>query len=71
MKVTSVPVKSVLPVTLSFPLGAPSLYSCWCIFPPLCIVRFKSSDKAFTTETPTPCKPPDTLYELSSNFPPA
>ena len=21
------------------------------------------SDKAFTTETPTPCKPPETLYE--------
>ena len=26
---------------------------------------------AFTTETPTPCKPPETLYESSSNLPPA
>ena len=34
-KVTSVPVLSVLPVTFSFPFGAPSEYSCSCIFPPL------------------------------------
>src|ERR1019366_2139863 len=27
-------------------------------------------DSALTTETPTPCRPPDTLYETSSNLPP-
>ena len=54
MNFTSVPVLSVLPVTLSFPFGAPSAYSCSCIFPALCIVNFKSSDRALTTETPTP-----------------
>ena len=30
-----------------------------------------SIDEAITTETPTPCNPPDTLYESWSNFPPA
>ena len=29
------------------------------------------SDNAFTTEAPTPCKPPDTLYPPPPNFPPA
>ena len=28
-------------------------------------------ESALTTETPTPCRPPDTLYALLSNFPPA
>ena len=28
-------------------------------------------ERAFTTETPTPCKPPETLYESLSNLPPA
>ena len=27
------------------------------------IFYFKFSDKAFTTETPTPCNPPEILYE--------
>src|SRR6185369_12002804 len=29
------------------------------------------SDSAFTTDTPTPWSPPDTLYESLSNLPPA
>jgi hypothetical protein len=29
------------------------------------------SDSAFTTLTPTPWRPPDTLYVFLSNFPPA
>ncbi len=29
------------------------------------------SESAFTTETPTPCRPPETLYEFWSNLPPA
>ena len=33
-------------------------------FPSLSISSLSFSDKALTTETPTPCKPPDTLYEL-------
>lgn len=28
-------------------------------------------ESAFTQETPTPCSPPDTLYEPLSNLPPA
>jgi len=38
--------------------------------PSLQIVSVSSFDRAFTTETPTPWSPPETLYELSSNFPP-
>ena len=34
-------------------------------------MAFKDSDRALTQETPTPCKPPDTLYESLSNLPPA
>ena len=41
------------------------------ILPSLYIVTFIHFDKAFTTEEPTPCKPPDTLYPDVSNFPPA
>ena len=33
--------------------------------------NFNFSDKALTTDTPTPWSPPDILYELLSNFPPA
>ena len=29
------------------------------------------SDRAFATDTPTPCKPPDVSYTRESNFPPA
>ena len=32
-------------------------------FPSLKILNSNFSDKALTTETPTPCNPPDTLYE--------
>ncbi|CFN63682.1 Uncharacterised protein [Bordetella pertussis] len=35
------------------------------------IVRRSHSDRAFTQDTPTPCRPPDTLYEFWSNLPPA
>src|SRR5690348_18356619 len=35
------------------------------------MVSHRCEDNALTTETPTPCKPPDTLYELASNLPPA
>ena len=32
-------------------------------FPSLLISNFNFSDNALTTDTPTPCKPPETLYE--------
>src|SRR6185437_10543146 len=32
---------------------------------------FSHSESAFTTETPTPWRPPETLYEFWSNLPPA
>jgi len=35
------------------------------------MVRRSQSDNALTTETPTPCRPPATLYEFESNLPPA
>ena len=39
---------------------------------PLRLTRTSShSDKALTTEAPTPWSPPDTLYDLPSNLPPA
>ncbi len=28
-------------------------------------------ESAFTTEMPTPCRPPETAYDLPSNLPPA
>ncbi len=37
-----------------------------------CLIWISShSDSAFTTDTPTPCNPPDILYAFDSNFPPA
>ena len=40
-----------------FPFSNDIAYSFWS----LKIVKSSFSDKAFTTETPTPCKPPETL----------
>ena len=42
---------------LTIPFSNSMLY----IFPSLLISKTKFSDNALTTETPTPCKPPDTL----------
>ena len=33
--------------------------------------RSRRDDSALTTDTPTPCSPPETLYEFWSNLPPA
>src|SRR6266478_2034027 len=35
------------------------------------MVSRSHSESALTTETPTPCRPPETLYVLESNLPPA
>ena len=41
------------------------------MLPSLLMVTIHFSDKAFTTDAPTPCKPPETLYPPPPNFPPA
>ena len=51
------------PTSFSGFLASPSLNSIKNFLPSLLISNSNFSDKAFTTETPTPCKPPDTLYE--------
>src|SRR5699024_10974629 len=43
----------------------------WYILPFLYDFNFKDSLKALTTDEPTPCKPPDDLYEPDENLPPA
>ena len=66
-----VPRSVVVPTTLSGPWGSPILY-CWrCSLPSRAIVSVSAPERALTTDTPTPCRPPATLYELSSNLPPA
>ena len=59
----SVPVFFDLPTTFKGDFASPFLNSIKCFFPSLSIVSSSFSDNAFTTETPTPCKPPETLYE--------
>src|ERR1700678_3535225 len=44
-----------------------TLYS----LPPRRTQHSRCLDSALTTETPTPCRPPENLYEPSVNFPPA
>ena len=60
-KFTFVPFFFVLPISFrgfsEFPFLKVIEYS----LPSLKILRFNFSDKAFTTDTPTPCNPPETL----------
>jgi hypothetical protein len=49
-------------VTLRGPTGLPRSNDSACSLPSLRTVAVKEQLKAFTTETPTPCSPPDTLY---------
>ncbi len=59
------------PTTSSFEVGLPpaklKLYS----LPPRRTQHSRCLDSALTTETPTPCSPPECWYVLSLNFPPA
>ena len=71
MKCTSVPRRSVTPSTTSGATASPWRNSIWCILPLRQILSFSHSDSALTTDTPTPCRPPETLYEFWSNLPPA
>ena len=60
-KVILVPFFFVLPIFFNGLMVFPSLNLISYSLPYLKMFSFNSSDKAFTTDTPTPCKPPDTL----------
>ena len=49
------------PVTASLSSASPSTKRMAQVLPSRQIVRDSHCDSALTTETPTPCKPPDTL----------
>ena len=70
-KRTVVPDSSVGAPFLTGAVGTPNLYSCDQWKPSRFTTTDKSVERAFTTEIPTPCKPPDTEYPPSPNFPPA
>jgi len=60
--VISVPVRSpASPVTFSGSTGSPRRNSISCTLPSRQMRSLSHSDSAFTTETPTPCRPPETL----------
>ena len=63
-KVTVVPVRprGAGPVTLSGPVGTPPSVNSivWCL-PSRSTSRTRRVDRALTTDTPTPCRPPETL----------
>ena len=61
MNVISVPVSFDFPIILIGALASPFLNSIKYFFPSLFIPNINFSDNAFTTETPTPCNPPETL----------
>ena len=60
-KVTIVPLPSASPIIFAGYKGFPFEYSCSQIFQSKYTVALKCSERAFTTETPTPCYTPDTL----------
>ena len=61
MKRTSVPVRSVSPVTRSGSTVSPPSKRATCSCPSRQMVNSSQSDSALTTLTPTPCRPPETL----------
>ena len=72
--VTLVPVfdSGESPISWIGPTGCPpSRKSCLHRRPSRSISNSTATDKALTTDTPTPCKPPETLYPPPPNFPPA
>ena len=60
-KCTSVPRRSVSPVTFSGSTATPSWNSMKCALPLRQMRSFSHTESAFTTDTPTPCRPPETL----------
>ena len=63
-KVILVPNSFDLPIIFKGYFASPLLNSVKYFLPSLFISNSNFSDKALTTDTPTPCKPPETLYEL-------
>ncbi|CAM5720025.1 hypothetical protein STENM223S_11283 [Streptomyces tendae] len=59
-KVTEVPVSSVASCRASGAVGTPSLYSCVQRWPSVLTSTATLVERALTTETPTPCRPPET-----------
>src|SRR5205085_11528875 len=71
-KWTLVPVFAfTAPVFFSLLVGSPFEYVCSQVKPSRQISSSSSSLSAFTQLTPTPCSPPETLYDEESNLPPA
>ena len=56
-----VPRRSVLAPFVSSVVGVPRSYDWVCSWPSRHTVRCSHSDSALTTDTPTPCRPPETL----------
>ena len=61
MKMIVVPVSFVGPAALRSVVGSPRAKSWRQIFPSRLTSTVSHSDSAFTTDTPTPWSPPDTL----------
>ena len=61
LNVTDVPRRSVTPVCLNSLYTSPRRYSWWKTLPLRQISSLSHSLSPFTTETPTPWRPPDTL----------
>ena len=59
------------PTTLSSSFLSPLLKCISCSLESLLILTWRASDKAFTTETPTPWSPPEKLYSSPENLAPA
>jgi len=68
---TVVPVPFALPTISSRFLVSPRSNAMWWRFPSRSTHTSSCSESAFTTDTPTPCSPPETLYVVLSNLPPA
>ncbi len=70
LKETVVPRPSSFPKDLSLPAGMPRLNFIPHSFPSRRTRTSSQAERAFTTESPTPWRPPDTLYIFRSNLPP-
>ena len=59
------------PTTSSLPTGFPPLTNSirWC-WPSRSTSTMSRRDRALTTDTPTPWRPPETLYPVPPNLPP-
>jgi len=60
-KCCCVPVSVVSPITFRGVTSIPRSHLIWCTWPSLLTVVSRYSERAFTTDSPTPCRPPDTL----------